>query len=67
MVVGGHDQCCNSLGAGVYQSGKAVCGIGTFECITPVFDRIPPAAAMLANGLNTEHHVLAHLLCLVYL
>ena len=60
VVVGGHDQCCNSLGAGVYQAGRAVCGIGTFECITPVFDRIPPAAAMLANGLNTEHHVLPH-------
>ena len=61
VVVGGHDQCCNSLGAGVYTAGKAVCGIGTFECITPTFDRIPPAAAMLANGLNTEHHVLPNL------
>jgi xylulokinase len=61
VVVGGHDQCCNALGAGVYQAGKAVCGIGTFECITPTFDRIPPAAAMLTNGLNTEHHVLANL------
>jgi xylulokinase len=61
VVVGGHDQCCNSMGAGVYQSGKAVCGIGTFECITPTFDRLPPAAAMLANGLNTEHHVLPQL------
>ena len=43
VVVGGHDQCCNSLGAGVYQAGKAVCGIGTFECITPTFNHIPPA------------------------
>jgi xylulokinase len=61
VVVGGHDQCCNSLGAGAYQAGKTVCGIGTFECITPTFNRIPPAAAMLANGLNTEHHVLPNL------
>lgn len=61
VVVGGHDQCCNSLGAGVYQAGKAVCGIGTFECITPTFNHIPPAAAMLANGLNTEHHALPNL------
>jgi xylulokinase len=61
VVVGGHDQCCNALGAGVYRAGKTVCGIGTFECITPAFDHIPPAAPMLANGLNTEHHVLPNL------
>jgi len=61
VVVGGHDQCCNSLGAGIYQPGKAVCGIGTFECITPTYDRIPDARSMLGNGLNIEHHVLPHL------
>jgi xylulokinase len=61
VVVGGHDQSCNSLGAGVYQAGKATCGIGTFECITPAFSPIPPIAAMLANGLNVEHHVLPNL------
>ena len=58
VVVGGHDQCCSSLGAGVYQAGKAVCGIGTFECITPTYDHLPDAAAMLRHGLNIEHHVL---------
>jgi len=58
VVVGGHDQCCNALGAGICTPGKAVCGIGTFECITPVFDHIPDPATMLANGLNVEHHVL---------
>jgi xylulokinase len=58
VVVGGHDQCCNSLGAGVYQAGKAVCGIGTFECITPTYGHLPDAAAMLRNGFNVEHHVL---------
>jgi xylulokinase len=61
VVVGGHDQCCNSLGAGIYQSGNSVCGIGTFECITPAFDRIPDAASMLSHGLNVEHHVLPDL------
>lgn len=58
VVVGGHDQCCNSLGAGIYRAGAAVCGIGTFECITPTYDHIPEAAAMLRNGLNVEHHAL---------
>jgi len=33
-------------------------GIGTFECITPVYDQIPPTAPMLKNGLNVEHHVI---------
>ena len=58
VVVGGHDQSCNSLGAGVAEAGTAVCGIGTVECITPTYGRIPPAAPMLAGGLNVEHHVL---------
>ena len=58
VVVGGHDQCCNSLGAGIYEAGRAVCGIGTFECITPSYDRIPESGPMLRNGFNIEHHVL---------
>lgn len=61
IVVGGHDQCCNSLGAGIARAGLAVCGIGTFECITPTFDHIPPTATMLEAGLGVEHHVLAGL------
>jgi len=58
MVLGGHDQCLNALGAGIISDGKAVCGIGTIECITPVFDFMPDAAPMLATGLSIEHHVL---------
>ena len=58
IVVGGHDQCCNALGAGAFGPGRAVCGIGTFQCITPVFDRIPELADMLRARLNVEHHVL---------
>jgi len=58
VVVGGHDQCCNSLGAGIYEAGRAVCGIGTFECITPSYDRIPESRPMLRHGFNIEHHVL---------
>ena len=58
IVAGGHDQCCNALGAGIHRAGGAVCGIGTFECITPVYDRIPDAETMLRSGLNIEHHVL---------
>ncbi len=61
IVLGGHDQCCNALGAGIIRGGKAVCGIGTMECITPVFDRIPPLDAMLRARLSIEHHVLSGL------
>jgi len=58
VVVGGHDQCCNALGAGIIEAGRAVCGLGTFACITPAYRRIPEASFMLAHGLNVEHHVL---------
>ncbi len=58
IVAGGHDQCCNSLGAGVCRAGQAVCGIGSFECLTPTYDHLPEPGPMLARGLNTEHHVL---------
>jgi len=61
VVVGGHDQCCNALGAGLSQPGRAVDGIGTFECITPVYEHIPAADFMLEHGLNVEHHVVAGL------
>ncbi len=57
VVAGGHDQCCNALGAGIAEGGKAVDGIGTFECIAPVYDHIPDAEVMLEIGLNVEHHV----------
>lgn len=58
VVVGAHDQCCNALGAGIREAGSAVCGIGTFECITPVYAGIPDSASMMKAGLNVEHFVL---------
>ncbi|MBN1352889.1 hypothetical protein JXJ21_26100 [candidate division KSB1 bacterium] len=58
IIVGGHDQCCNALGAGIAQPGRAVDGIGTFECITPVYAKLPAPHFMLEHGLNIEHHVL---------
>lgn len=55
-VVGAHDQCLNALGSAAVDAGDAVCGIGTVECITPVYDRIPDLQTMRAAGLNVEHH-----------
>lgn len=58
VVSGGHDQCCNALGCGCINPGMAVCGLGTFECITPCYSTMPDPASMIAEGLNSEHHVL---------
>lgn len=56
IVTGAHDQCANAVGAGVISSGQAMYGMGTYICIVPVFDTRRPADAMMARGLNTEHH-----------
>jgi xylulokinase len=61
IVAGAHDQCCNALGCGCVEAGSVVCGIGTFECITPVYRKVAEPAAMLRLGLNIEHHVLPDL------
>ncbi|MGF9696414.1 FGGY-family carbohydrate kinase [Paenibacillus sp. MABNR03] len=39
LVLGGHDQVCAAIGAGITEKGSAVDGIGTVECITPVFSK----------------------------
>ncbi len=57
VVAGAHDQCCNALGAGIAEPGRAVDGIGTFECITPVYQGVPDMELMRQCGLNIEHHV----------
>ncbi len=56
IVVGAHDQCANALGSGVIEPGQAMFGMGTYPCIVPVFGRMQQPQAMLARGLNTEHH-----------
>jgi len=57
IVVGGHDQCCNALGAGIIEAGRAVCGAGTFECYAPAFTMPSDPMEMLRRRLNIEHHV----------
>ena len=56
IVAGSHDQCANAVGCGAIREGLAVCGMGTFLCITPVFTERRPPDAMVPRGLNTEHH-----------
>lgn len=42
VAVGGHDQPCAALGAGVTEPGEAAYAVGTVECVTPVLDRFAP-------------------------
>jgi xylulokinase len=61
IVIGSHDQCVNAVGAGALRPGIAAYGLGTYFCITPVYDSIPPAAMMIKSKLNVEHHALPNL------
>jgi xylulokinase len=56
IVSGAHDQCANAVGSGVIQEGRAVYGMGTFICITPVFSERRDPSVMIERGVNTEHH-----------
>jgi xylulokinase len=56
IVLGAHDQCLSTLGAGAIRPGMAGYALGTYICITPVYGTIPPAAQMIKARLNVEHH-----------
>jgi xylulokinase len=59
IALGTHDQCANAVGCGAITAGRAMYGMGTFVCLTPVFDQRPDPARMISLGLNTEHHAVA--------
>jgi len=56
IVSGAHDQCTNATGCGVISEGQALYGMGTYNCVAPVFNRRRGLQEMIACGLNTEHH-----------
>lgn len=58
LVTGGHDQPAAALGAGIITSDTAVDGIGSVECITPVFDRLIISETMAKNHLICAPHVI---------
>jgi xylulokinase len=67
IVSGTHDQCASAVGSGVVDPGSTVYGMGTYHCITPVFANLPDPAAMIARGLNTEHHAIpGRYVCFIY-
>ena len=56
VVTGGHDQPCQTLGAGVSEANVAAYGIGTVECIGPVLPNLLLNETMLANNICCYHH-----------
>ena len=67
IVAGAHDQCANAVGCGVIVEGRAVYGMGTYICITPVFSKRREPAVMIERGLNTEHHAVPRqYVCFIY-
>ena len=55
IVVGGHDQACAALGAGVVNSQTALYSIGTTEVIAAVFDN--PSSSLLEKNVPCYPHV----------
>lgn len=60
-VVGGHDQCCNALGAGVVRKGTAAFGFGTYVCATPIFDNLSELKLLYDNSFCIEDFVVPEL------
>jgi xylulokinase len=67
IISGAHDQCAGAVGCGVIDAGRAVYGMGTYHCITPVFAIQPDPQVMIERGLNTEHHAIPdRYVCFIY-
>lgn len=56
LVVGGHDQPCAALGAGVTEPGCAMYATGTVECIAPALSEPVFTEALRKNNLCTYDH-----------
>ena len=53
VVVGGHDQPVNAIGAGL-KPGYVVNSMGTSECITPLTDSVLPENFIVTRGIPSE-------------
>ncbi len=63
LVLGSHDQVCTSIGAGALNSGEAVDGLGTVECITAIFDKKCDDYAMGKMGYPCVPYAVNGLYC----
>jgi xylulokinase len=57
VVLGGHDQPCGALGAGVTSSGRVSDSIGTYECLLAASDTPTLNEKALEASLNSYCHV----------
>ena len=53
-----HDQIAAAVGAGVFDSDKAVDGAGTVECLTPIYDQIPELEVMYDGNYAVVPYVI---------
>ena len=58
IVPVGHDQVAAAIGSGVFDTGCAVDGAGTVECITPVYEGVPDKNAMTDGNYAIVPYVL---------
>lgn len=63
LILGSHDQICAALGAGVLEEGEAVDGMGTVECITPLFRGTLTDLAMGKQGYPCVPYPVEGLYC----
>ncbi len=57
VVLGGHDQPCGALGAGVIEGGRVADSMGTYECLLAVSDTPSLNERARASALNSYCHV----------
>ncbi|MCE5199985.1 hypothetical protein LLG39_13520 [bacterium] len=57
VAVGGHDQPCGALGAGVIESGDTADSAGSYECLTVASDNPILNQDSLASSFNSYCHV----------
>lgn len=63
LILGSHDQVCSALGAGAVRAGDAVDGMGTVECITPLFSEKPSDSSMGREGYVCVPYAVPGLYC----
>jgi xylulokinase len=57
VVIGGHDQACGALGAGVIETGRVSDSMGTYECLVAASDEPKLSDEAFAARLNSYCHV----------
>ena len=60
VVMGGHDQPCGALGAGIVDPGEVSDSAGTFECLVAASQSPADARAAFVHSLNSYCHVVPH-------